>query len=568
MTISSVTRKAGPFTGNDTTDTFPFAFKVFTSADLLVVRLDTDTDIETELVLDTDYTVSLNSNQNASPGGDVVLSANLATGYTLVITSAVQNLQPVDLTNQGGFYPKTQSEALDRSIILIQQLQEQLDRCPKVAITSSTSTETFEESFAHVAVVAQRYIGPAASAPSERANGDALEAGDMYFDTTLDAMRVYTGSGWVATGSSVNGTSNRFRYVATAGQTTFTGADANAATLAYDVGFIDVYLNGLRLDSSEYTASNGTSIVLGTGASLNDELNIVAFGTFEIANVDGQYIQDGTIPPAALDRSYLPTAGGTMTGAVNEAQGADIASAATVNLTSATGNYVNVTGTTTITAITLAQGAERVVRFAGVLTLTHGASLILPTSANVDTTAGDIAVFRGEAAGVVRCVGYMRAGGAPLTGVTTSTAQAATSGTAIDFTGVPTWAKRVTIMFAGVSTNGTSDYLIQIGAGSVDTTGYLSTAVYSAGTSVNVGSSTAGFLVASSSAANLVSGVIQLVNMGSNVWVASGSCKTSTTTASSVLGDKTLAGALDRVRITTVGGANTFDAGSVNISWE
>lgn len=99
---------------------------------------------------------------------------------------------------------------------------------------------------------------------------------------------------------------------------------------------------------------------------------------------------------------------------INEQQGADIASASTVNLTTATGNYVNITGTTAITAITLAQGARRTVKFAGALTLTNGASLILPGGANITTAAGDTATFIGEAAGVVRCVQYQLASGLAL----------------------------------------------------------------------------------------------------------------------------------------------------------
>ncbi len=103
-------------------------------------------------------------------------------------------------------------------------------------------------------------------------------------------------------------------------------------------------------------------------------------------------------------------------GAQNEGQGADIASAATINLSTATGNYVFVTGTTGITGITLAQGYERTVKFSGALTLTHGASLVLPGAANISTAAGDTAIFRGEAAGVVRCISYQRAAVAPFAG--------------------------------------------------------------------------------------------------------------------------------------------------------
>lgn len=100
-------------------------------------------------------------------------------------------------------------------------------------------------------------------------------------------------------------------------------------------------------------------------------------------------------------------------------QGADIASAATVNLDTATGDYVTVTGTTSITAITLGQGEQRTVRFSGALTLTNGASLILPTAANITTVANDVAVFRGEASGVVRCVSYARYDGTALVGAST-----------------------------------------------------------------------------------------------------------------------------------------------------
>lgn len=91
--------------------------------------------------------------------------------------------------------------------------------------------------------------------------------------------------------------------------------------------------------------------------------------------------------------------------------GADVASATTTNLETATGDLIDVTGTTTITAITLSEGHERTVRFTGILTLTHGASLVLPGAASITTAAGDTAVFRGYAAGVVRCVVYSKASG-------------------------------------------------------------------------------------------------------------------------------------------------------------
>lgn len=141
MTISSTTRKAGPFIGNGSASSFPFTFKVFQASDLLVVQLDTTFDVESTLVLNTNYTVSLNANQNTNPGGTVTLSAGaLAAGYTLTITSDIDNLQPTDLTNQGGFYPTVINDALDRATIQIQQLQVESDRSIKVPVSSTVGT--------------------------------------------------------------------------------------------------------------------------------------------------------------------------------------------------------------------------------------------------------------------------------------------------------------------------------------------------------------------------------------------------------------------------------------------
>lgn len=138
MTISSTNRKAGPFIGNGTASVFSFSFKVFTAADLQVVKLNVATTIETTLALTTDYTVSLNTDQNANPGGSITLVAGaLASGYNLVITSDIGNLQPTDLTNQGGFYPDVINDSLDRATIQIQQLQTAVDRAALLPITSS-----------------------------------------------------------------------------------------------------------------------------------------------------------------------------------------------------------------------------------------------------------------------------------------------------------------------------------------------------------------------------------------------------------------------------------------------
>ena len=152
------------------------------------------------------------------------------------------------------------------------------------------------------------------------------------------------------------------------------------------------------------------------------------------------------------------------------------------------------------------------------------------------------------------------------------TAQATTSGTSIDFTGIPSWVKRVTVMFNGVSTSGSSPVLIQIGSGSVTTSGYTSGSIVAvtSGAGTILIASTAGFtqsLQAGDAAATTRFGSCILNLLGSNIWASTGGI-TGTTYGASTTGGVTLGGALDRVRITTVNGTDTFDAGSINIMYE
>jgi hypothetical protein len=153
------------------------------------------------------------------------------------------------------------------------------------------------------------------------------------------------------------------------------------------------------------------------------------------------------------------------------------------------------------------------------------------------------------------------------------TSVASTSGTSIDFTGIPNWVKRVTVMFDGVSTNGTSSVLIQLGAGSVTTSGYTSggLAFQAAATSSAAQTSTAGFLaaVAISSVADLISGFVNVLNISANNWIGTSVTGNSVGTRGTTgTGSIALSGTLDRVRITTVNGTDTFDAGSINIIYE
>lgn len=155
--------------------------------------------------------------------------------------------------------------------------------------------------------------------------------------------------------------------------------------------------------------------------------------------------------------------------------------------------------------------------------------------------------------------------------LTSGTAVASTSGTSIDFTSIPSWVKRITVMFNGVSGSGTSQRQVQLGAGSVVITGYTSSgASWTGGT--NGSASTTGILFdgQASAAATIYNAVMTINNFGSNIWVASAiaTATAGTVQMSYCTGAIALGGTLDRVRITTVNGTDTFDAGSVNILYE
>ncbi len=300
-----------------------------------------------------------------------------------------------------------------------------------------------------------------------------------------------------------------------------------------------------------------------------------------------------------------------------------LASAATTDIGGQNSPFVSISGTTTITSFGTNYNGPRFIRFTGILTLTYNAtSLILPGAASITTAVGDTAIaVPNQALNGWTVYSYQKANGIPagvaasgaitasgltqatsrLLGRTTAstgaveeitagstltlsagnldvarpftagTAVATTSGTSIDFTGIPSWAKRVTVMFSGVSTNGTSALRVQVGAGSVETTGYLgsSSAINGAG-AASCSTFTNGFdFLDVGSAASLRNGSLIFTLIGSNAWSMVGTLSLSDTSRTmNISGAKTTSSALDRVRITTVLGADTFDAGSINILYE
>jgi len=182
-----------------------------------------------------------------------------------------------------------------------------------------------------------------------------------------------------------------------------------------------------------------------------------------------------------------------------------------------------------------------------------------------DTTIASVSSTGVAVTGAITATGQIAA-------IKSATSQASTSGTSIDFTSIPAGVKRITIIFGGVSLSGTANYLVQVGSGSVTATGYSSASNFAYSSAGGSASSTTGFIAFCNNAAYVYSGLITLVNITGNSWVCNHTLGNLPTNIASIAGGgymtAALSGALDRVRITTSNGTDTFDAGSINIFYE
>jgi hypothetical protein len=210
------------------------------------------------------------------------------------------------------------------------------------------------------------------------------------------------------------------------------------------------------------------------------------------------------------------------------------------------------------------------------LTMAYGTALLdtitssgnLTVNGNLSTIGTIISSSDLSITGNVSATGTISSSAGVTYPLISGTSQNSTSGTSIDFTSIPSWVKRITIMFAGVSTSGSSNKLVQIGSGTVTTTGYTSTSISSTNGTGVAASSTSGFIIASGSSSDILSGSLQLFNLTGNQWVLSGTLKVTTSYVAAEGGDVSLSGILTRVRITTVNGTDTFTAGTINIMYE
>lgn len=366
MTISSTIRR-NDYDGNGSTNIYAYTFKIFASSHIRVTVRNDTTLVETVLTETTHYTVS---SVGETAGGNVTLVAGsfdwldgsnyLDTGYSLALRLVPPINQLTDIRNQGPYYPELHENQFDKIIQICLYIADEVDRSLKLQETSEQTGITVPD------VQADKFIAGKTDASGFEWRAITATSGTFPgdFSAGLDASK-----------AAVPSTNDV--YVAT-------------DTKRYYICFASGTWTAIQLQSGLDASKNAAPLA----------------GEVYVATDTGKI--------------YICLSAGTwinkVVGIFDGLKGADIASATTTDIGAATGNYVDITGTTTITGLGTADaGVTRDVQFDGILTLTHnGTSLILPSGANITTAAGDTARFVSLGSGNWKCLNYVKADGSAL----------------------------------------------------------------------------------------------------------------------------------------------------------
>lgn len=273
MTISSQTRKAGPFNGNDVTTSFPFTFKSFAKNDVQVIHTNASA-IEAILVLDSDYSVALNADQNASPGGSISYSA-LATGEKLTILGNVDYNQETDIQNQGGFYPEVFEDALDKLTMQVQQVNEKADRAVKVNVSSGVSPDDYLTTVngykAAATLSAAAAATSATNAGTSETNAATSEANASASATS--AASSATSSAASASSASTSAANAAASETAAANSATSAASSANTSTTQAGIATTKAGEAAASKTAAETAATTATTKATEASASATNALN-------------------------------------------------------------------------------------------------------------------------------------------------------------------------------------------------------------------------------------------------------------------------------------------------------
>ena len=310
MTISSTVRIAGPFTGNGVTTTFPFTYKVFSTADVQVIRLTISTGVETTLTLVTDYNITLNGNQDSNPGGNIVLVTALLALYKLTATSDIANLQPTDLTNQGGFYPEVITDALDRATIQIQQISDIGDRTLKIPISDGAlnmelpTAASRANSFLAFGATGLPTVVTAGSsgAPTTMTRQNFSGTGSQVAFTLASDPGALGNSAEVFIGGVYQ---NRTTYTISGTTLTFSAAPVLGTDNIEFVNFLTDAIGSTSADLVTFTPDGAGAVARSAQSKMRDTVSVKDFGAV------GDGVADDTVAiQAALNASsniYLPS---------------------------------------------------------------------------------------------------------------------------------------------------------------------------------------------------------------------------------------------------------------------
>lgn len=415
---------------------FDCDFPVAGAADLEVWR--TRAGASALLAMPTDYTVS---SLGLTSAGRVMLAAGALAGDVYTLSGRRAEVRATDFLTSGDFRADDIDAELDRIYVGLQELRRDVDRRPGPGVDSAlTGLIDLPERAATAppADIARVYAKDVAGEThlfvrtatteinlSAGSRGPTGASGPVAIDYIWDTGTAAADPGPGKVRASVGTFAGSFSlYISETDRlgnnlaALLQSWDDSTSTIRGKLEIIDLGTPANRM----YCAVTGTvsdggvfdtiSVTYLSGVTSFAAVNVgLLFFRSGDRGADGLGIGDVVAANNLSDLASKKTAYDNLS-----VRGADIASAATIDLDAATGNLVDVTGTTTVTAITLASGRERTVRFTGVLTLTNGASLVLPGGANITTAAGDYAVLRGYAAGVVRCVAYTKANGQAVVG--------------------------------------------------------------------------------------------------------------------------------------------------------
>lgn len=584
MTVSSSTARSGPYAGNGATTEFAYAFKVLEAAHLAVFKTST-AGVEELQVLNTHYTVA----GVGDDSGSVVMLTPPAAGEKITIVRDVPLDQETDYRNQGAYYPETVEDALDKLTMAVQQLNEAIARTVKVSVSGETDPDELvaalygarDAAAASAAAAAasydlfdDRFLGSKAGDPETDNDGNALVAGAIYFDTTANALKVYTGAGWSTVPSLGN--------LAELADVQLSGLAANQS-LVYDGAKWANVLTGLLNAANTWTAlqtfratgaasdvcierndANGAVDRIGqlsfVSRSSADVNRFMAGLIAEVINkTDGgedaelQVVvrRSGSAPVRATFGQGLYMAGATGgdpgAGGVNAAalkqNGVALGALAFLNTVSSADINASAVINSKIADATI-QNAKLANMSAGTLK----GRVIGSSGAPQDLSPANAKAIIAATGGIISRSGITAlSGSAPVV---------------TDLGGVSD-PQVIILAFNNLSTTGaqTDDIEVRIGdAGGVESSGYGSNSWSSVDPVVI---STSGFILNKGTSADFLCGAMILLRVGGATWTQFHVCGDNNHPAIHGAGIKALDGPLDRIQLACLGGS--FNNGSVTV---